>query len=405
MKSKSITPYLTTILAITSLLMVLQVATPVTVFASPTTWYVSPNSPTGHSGGSCAHPGFNTISAAITLASPGDTINVCTGTYYEQVIISESLTLRGVPYPLSTSPAPIIQAPATMTPDTVYSAYFDIVEITGPITASFSGFTVIGPVSTAQVGCSIGNSGIGIFVQTGAIATITDNVVAHIREQPAVQCDPYGVGILVGGAPTTGTATISGNKIFDYQQGGIVVDNTGSTATITGNTITGWTLAFQTANSIRIWQNGIKISNGALATVESNTVSSNLCPLGGTCGSDLLVDHQATGIYLDKSRSSTVVKNNAVSGNDVGIYVYDQGSPPTTVKLNTLSNNRYAGIAFFDGTYTASSNVIVGPGVVGIAAVADAANTVVTLSGDTYSGALTYHIEAIAGPGYTAAVT
>jgi len=408
MKSKSITSFLTAILAITSLVMVLQVATPVAVFASPTTWYVSPNSPTGHSGGSCAHPGFNAISAAITAASPGDTINVCTGTYYEQVIISKSLTLRGVPYPHLTSAAPIIQAPATMTPDTVYSTYFDIVEITGPITASFSGFTVIGPVSTAQVGCNTGNYGIGIFVQTGAIATITDNVIAHIREQPAVQCAAYGVGILVGreAVSTTGTATISGNKIYDYQKGGIVVDNTGSTATITGNTITGWTLAFQAANSIQIAQNGIQISNGALATVESNTVSSNLCPLGGTCGSDLLptVGTQATGILLYESRSSTVVRNNAVSGNDVGIYVYDQGSPPTAVTLNTLSNNRYAGIAFFDGTYTASSNAIVGPGIVGIAAVADIANTVVTLSGDTYSGALTYHIEAIAGPGYTAAV-
>ena len=50
------------------------------------TWYVSPTGPpSGTSGGSCTSPSFNTISLAIAAASSGDTIQVCTGTYNEQV--------------------------------------------------------------------------------------------------------------------------------------------------------------------------------------------------------------------------------------------------------------------------------------------------------------------------------
>ncbi|HKP37940.1 MAG TPA: hypothetical protein VJT71_13870 [Pyrinomonadaceae bacterium] len=60
------------------------------------TWYVSPTgTPSGTSGGSCASPSFNTIGAAITAASSGDTIQVCAGTYSEQVQVTKTLTING----------------------------------------------------------------------------------------------------------------------------------------------------------------------------------------------------------------------------------------------------------------------------------------------------------------------
>src|SRR5205807_2428207 len=60
------------------------------------TWYVSPTgTPSGTSGGSCASPSFNTITFAVAAASNGDTIQVCAGTYNENVIIPKTLTLNG----------------------------------------------------------------------------------------------------------------------------------------------------------------------------------------------------------------------------------------------------------------------------------------------------------------------
>ncbi len=60
------------------------------------TWYVSPTgTPSGISGGSCTNPSFNTISAAVTAASAGDTIQACAGVYPELVQVTNTLTILG----------------------------------------------------------------------------------------------------------------------------------------------------------------------------------------------------------------------------------------------------------------------------------------------------------------------
>lgn len=68
---------------------------------------------------------------------------------------------------------------------------------------------------------------------------------------------------------TTGSATITDNEIVGYQKGGIVVDNTGSTATITGNRVTG------AGPTKIIGRNGIQVSRGATATITDNEVRNN----------------------------------------------------------------------------------------------------------------------------------
>lgn len=69
------------------------------VLAQPATRWVNDNDPNGGGyappGTSCEDPGYSTISAAVVAASPGDTINVCPGTYTENVTINKStLTIK-----------------------------------------------------------------------------------------------------------------------------------------------------------------------------------------------------------------------------------------------------------------------------------------------------------------------
>src|ERR1044072_7924357 len=50
-------------------------------------------------GSSCSHPGYLTIQSAVNAAAPGDRINVCPGTYPEQVTIpatKNNILLRSV---------------------------------------------------------------------------------------------------------------------------------------------------------------------------------------------------------------------------------------------------------------------------------------------------------------------
>ena len=66
--------------------------------------------------------------------------------------------------------------------------------------------------------------------------------------------------------------TIDDNIIQNYQKGGIVVDNTGSTAVITNNVITG------VGRTEVIAQNGVQVSRGAMvppSNLQGNTVTGN----------------------------------------------------------------------------------------------------------------------------------
>jgi hypothetical protein len=57
--------------------------------AAATTWKVDDD------GVECPNPDFNSISAAVAAAGSGDTIEVCPGTYVENIILNESLTILG----------------------------------------------------------------------------------------------------------------------------------------------------------------------------------------------------------------------------------------------------------------------------------------------------------------------
>jgi parallel beta-helix repeat protein len=240
---------------------------------------------------------YPTIQAAVNAAYAGDTINVAAGRYTEQVSVNQSLTLAGAGAGSTT-----IQAPAELVndPDDAKT----IVLFTGAITAEISGFTIQGPVNGLNF---------GIYVRDGATANIHDNTVKDIRDE-LLSGAQYGYGIEIGKYNDTspyvnqiGHATITHNIVFGYQKTGIECEGTGSSATITGNTVTGAGLIPTTA------QNGIQIRRGATGSINTNTVTGN-----AYTGHEV----NASGIAVTHPGNDVVIQNNIVNHNTANIYTY-----------------------------------------------------------------------------------
>jgi hypothetical protein len=237
------------------------------------------------------------IQTEVALAQAGDTVLVAAGTYVETVTIGKSLTLVGDD-PATT----FIKAPSTIPvasdPNSV------IVKVTGAgVSADISKLTITGP---GPSGC--GSILAGIVVRDGAYANIHDNKVVDIRDTGDSGCQ-NGIAIFVGRTSwaTTGTADITNNEISTYQKGGIVVDNTGSSANIDGNTISG------EGAKIAIAENGIQVSRGATAEITNNTVEGHsYTPFTWT----------SAGILLYQA-GTTNTDGNTVSENQIGINTID----------------------------------------------------------------------------------
>ncbi len=206
----------------------------------------------------CQQATFSSIQAAVNASAAGDKIIVCAGTYTEQVSVpagKDGLTLQS-----NGHLAAIIQAPAAM------SSPKAIVRVTGSQNVKITDFQIQGP---GDGGCD--SLEFGVRIDGGGSATVSNNRITHIRDEPFSGCQ-NGVGIQAGRAAdsTSGSVTAKSNVIDDYQKNGITVSNAGSLGTITGNTIVG------AGPTPVIAQNGIQVSSGASGTVSKNDVSGNV---------------------------------------------------------------------------------------------------------------------------------
>jgi parallel beta-helix repeat protein len=286
--------------------------------------------------GACANGGYATIQAAVNAASAGDKVKVCPGTYTEQVTVGagkDGLSLESEK-PLQA----VIKAPALMTSPKA------IVYVNGAQNVGVRGFTISGPGSG-----NCDSLEYGVLVDNGS-ASVEKNHIASIRDVDPASPDigtghsgcQNGGGVRFGrqiGPNTTGSGTIKDNVIDDYQKGGIVVDNVGSSATVEHNTVVGW------GPSKAIAQNGIQISRGATASVKNNSVSGNVYQPATVV---------SVGVLLFTS-GAVNVENNDLDQNDVGVYATPAGAG-TTVKNNKVSNTTYDGIAIQDSDQVAVSN-------------------------------------------------
>jgi hypothetical protein len=329
------------------------------VFA--TTYYVSTNQPphpcTSATGGFEVFP---SIQYAVTHVPEGSVINICPGTYNEQVTISQSLTLKGVSF--GNSSKAIIAMPVAglaTTPSLHYGTVAPQVEVRAG-TVDIIGITVDGTASSSNcpsvdyVGIFYSNSSGTVNEVETRFQNCGDNVI--------------GVGILAEDSASSRSVTIENSNIHDYTLAGIVGFGADFTVSIENNFVfslpsPGYTGIAQFAHAGDV--SGNTVTGGAVGiVVESDVVVS-----------DNTVSDEVDGI--DVYVKATVTSNRISDGSRQGIGVFANGS---SVKDNIIMELRGASVGLEVGCstgVTVSGNTVNGAyvGIDGVPASINGANT------------------------------
>jgi hypothetical protein len=346
--------------------------------------YVSNSSPVVSGGKSCTQPNYPTIQGAIDALKsvPGATIDVCPGTYAEQLTIVNpvKLNVAGTPgsakITLPASPANTVTVCDKAAAEAGFSPDQDEISICKAGTVSITGLKV--EAKWTGVNCAV--SMYGIRVAGGATLKATNVTVAGAGAEPINGCQS-GVGIQAGTTRTTpaevGNLKLKGVTVSEYQKNGVTIAGSGSSATIATTTVVG------AGETTQIAQNGIQVSEGAKAKITASKISGNECD-NGACGPEGFSQTQSTGLLL-LGAPGTTVTNSTISGNDVGAdYASESASQPASPELtlskDTFTGNRYEGVALDQGDASLKSDTINGPGEVGIEIYQDASQSLASES-------------------------
>jgi len=289
-------------------------------------------------------PHYATIQQAVNAVSYGGTVLVCPGNYGEQVIITQSLTLKGI----ASGKA---QAATIVTPGNGMTLSFtspSIANVTAHLYIQSANPVTISNMSIQGegVGCPLAYSEVGI-ASINSNTTVINTAIRHISS-PEANC--FGVALF---EESSGVLNVQGSSINGFENGlwnidgsgtissnffsdglaGISYDQATAPVTISGNT-------FQTIGcpSTCTTPSGTAI---VFAAVGNSSIVNN------TIGLTPMAD---TGIFWD---GSATVTGNKISGGVYGMQM--QNAKNSTVQSNILTNSA-VGLKLIDGT--AGSNVI-----------------------------------------------
>jgi hypothetical protein len=321
---------------------------------------------------------FITIQDAVTQVPAGSTINVCPGTYIEQVVISKPLTLRGVSYGNPSQvvidmPTPSLTTTSSVTEGTIAAQ----IQVTaGPV--NISGITVDGTASSANCPTV---AQFAVFYSSGSSGTVSE---MEIRNQT---CNGNGSGILAeNGAGARETVTIENNNIHDYSFFGIMANNEYSPATLTAsiknNDLTGpFGIFFSSTTVANVSDNSFTgVGQGVYAGSPSGSVINNFLNMTGTTPGGQGIGVGAAAIISGNTVNAVnlggavvgidvsapgVISNNSVNNASYGITL-DDNAAGAKITSNRIFNNSVDGIDVEVAGATIDSNVINKSGSAGI---------------------------------------
>jgi hypothetical protein len=309
-------------------------------------------------------PQYTSIQTAVTN-NPGGTVEVCPGTYAEQVKITENVVLTGV----KGSDAAVIVPPSgglVQNGSDIFgspvAAQIFVDSPAGTVTIEY--LTVDG-TGNKLAGCGAPTLE-GIYFKNSS-GTITLNTV---RNQFQTDFATYGGcqnGLAINAESLTNAAivTVSYNSVHGYQKNGITATGAatgagsqGPAVTIANNRIVGLGATAMNWQGVYLSEgvaaeNGVQVGYGATGKVATNTVNDNIW------GQDTSTDtvDAASGILIYSSNAITVSTNYVGSAQFGIVAVSDPTYGPAD--STTITSNNVSGTQIFDAIDICSSSNIV----------------------------------------------
>lgn len=287
----------------------------------------------------CPDADYTTIQAAVDAAVPGDTIQVCPGTYNEQVTIDKPLEIKGG--------NGAVVMPSTMLANTTSLATGNpiaaVILVKDTTNVTIKNLTVDGS-NNGLTGC--GPTLIGIFYRN-ASGNIKSVAVRNMKLGTGLEGCQSGNGIFVqsGGSGTSNVA-VKDSSVHDFQKNGITGNGPGTTIWVKGNVVTGIGPTPGAA------QNGIQIGFGATGQIEENTVINHIW---AGCTSVDVCDWVATNLLIFDANAVRIAKN-TVGKSQVNIYL--QGNNGTVEGNNVFDTDIWDGIVLFGDNNNVENNTI-----------------------------------------------
>jgi parallel beta-helix repeat protein len=282
-------------------------------------------------------PSYATISGAVSGVPSGSTVEVCPGTYAEQVTIAQPLTLKGITS--GNAGQAIITIPGSgLTVVTggfgnPIAAQVAVTATTGPV--NISDITVDGTGNTVSSGTWLA----GIYYESGSSGTVNEVTVRNLS------ASGLGVGAWAENASATNElVTIENSSFHDIDNTGVVnfsnLTPPTLSATVKGNSI-------ETAGYDVQWYGG-----GSLTT---NVINGGLGVLlhGPGAVSGNTMTNSGYGLLGDNNGVSAT--SNKISNVTYGIYIVS--GTGGTFQSNTITKAT-VGIEFNCNTATVHGNTI-----------------------------------------------
>ena len=287
--------------------------------------------------GNCTSlPNYATIQQALNGAPAGSVIQVCPGTYREQIKITQKVTLKGIVYANQ-------ERAVILPPVNGLVANANSVDSGNPIAAQILVQDTAGPVVISNL--TVDGTGnliagcapdlIGIMFQN-ASGTVSYTAVRNETLGAGLGGCQSGEGIFVQtGTGLTSAVTVLNSSVHNYNKNGITGNDIGTSLTVKGTYVQGSGVVPVPGAA----QNGIQLGFGATGLLSLNTVVGNIY-------GDPNIAASADILLYDTAASSGIsVASNTLGNSQLPIVLFaDDGSGGGV----SITSNKIFGTATYD---------------------------------------------------------